>query len=130
MPQQADPSNGVSARPSVGVATAQMNAVRLEGKVTSEVLEKELPSGTLIATFRISVPRCATTMTRGSRQTTDWVDCVAWTARTRRVVTRWQVGDVVELHGALRRRFYRATGGASTRLEVEVLRGRRVRSRS
>ena len=65
-------------------------------------------------------------MSRGSKQTTDWVDCVAFAARCRRTVTTWQVGDEVTVDGALRRRFYRTPAGASTRLEVEVLKARRV----
>jgi single-strand DNA-binding protein len=65
-------------------------------------------------------------MTRGSRQVCDWVDCAVWSARARRTARGWRVGDVVEVEGALRRRFYRGPGGASTRLEVEVLGGRVV----
>ena len=85
-----------------------------------------MPSGDVIATFRLSVRRQDTPMSRGSRQTTDWVDCVAFAARCRRTVATWQVGDEVSVEGALRRRFYRTGAGASTRLEVEVLRARRV----
>jgi single-strand DNA-binding protein len=65
-------------------------------------------------------------MSRGSKQTTDWVDCVAFAARPRRTVGSWQVGDEVTVDGALRRRFYKTAAGAATRLEVEVLRARRV----
>lgn len=103
------------------------NTVRLQGRVTTAAVPRELPSGTLISTFRVSVPRSATAMTRGSTQTSDWVDCVAWSARARSTAGAWQVGDVVEVHGALRRRFFRGATGAATRLEVEMLRGRRAR---
>jgi hypothetical protein len=41
-------------------------------------------------------------------------------------VATWHVADEVVVEGALRRRFYRGAGGASTRLEVEVLKARRV----
>jgi single-strand DNA-binding protein len=68
-------------------------------------------------------------MTSGSSQSSDWVDCVAWAAKTRRSVGGWTVGDLVEVTGALRRRFYRAGEGAGTRLEVEVLGARRARPR-
>ena len=86
------------------------------------------PSGTVIATFRVSVPRARTTMTAGSVQTVDWVDCTAWSSRCRRTVAAWAVGDQVEVTGALRRRFFRGGDGSSTRLEVEVLGARRARS--
>jgi single-strand DNA-binding protein len=65
-------------------------------------------------------------MTAKSKQVSDWVDCAAWGGRVRRSVSSWQVDDRVEIEGALRRRFFRDGGGASTRLEVEVLTGRRV----
>lgn len=102
------------------------NVVALVGRLTAAPEERALPSGDVIATFRLSVRRQDTPMSRGSRQTTDWVDCVAFGARCRRTVATWQVGDEVSVEGALRRRFYRTGAGASTRLEVEVLRARRV----
>ena len=108
---------------------APTNCVGLTGRVTSLPEEKRLPSGDLIVTFRISVPRQATPLTRGSKQTSDWVDCVASSARCRRAVRSWQVGDQVEVRGALRRRFYRAGEGSVTRLEVEALSARRVGAR-
>jgi single-strand DNA-binding protein len=105
------------------------NTVLLRGRVSSAPLERELPSGAVITTVRISVPRARTAMTAGSTQTVDWLDCSAWTARTRRSVGSWSVGDPVEVTGALRRRFYRFGEGASSRLEVEVLTARRAKPR-
>jgi len=104
------------------------NAVLLRGRVTTAPVARELPSGTVISVFRISVPRARTSMTAGSTQAVDWVDCTAWSARCRRTVSGWEVGDHVELTGALRRRFVRA-GPGSTRLEVEVLSARRASKR-
>ena len=63
----------------------------------------------------------------GLKQASDWVECVAWGARQRRSVATWRVGDVVEIEGAFRRRFYRGGAGTAMRLEVEVLAGRMVR---
>lgn len=105
------------------------NTVELRGRVSSAPTERELPSGALITTFRMSVPRARTPMTSGSTQGSDWVDCVAWSARSRRSVGGWVVGDQVEVTGALRRRFFRVGEGATTRLEVEVLGARRSRAR-
>ena len=102
------------------------NAVVLRGRVSSAPAVRELPSGAVISTFRVSVPRARTLMTAGSRQSADWVDCTAWAAKVRRTVAGWAVGDRVEVGGALRRRFYTAGAGASTRLEVEVLAARRA----
>ena len=47
----------------------------------------------------------------------------------RRTVGSWLLGDEVEVVGALRRRFYRGGQGTSTRLEVEVLRAKRLSRR-
>jgi single-strand DNA-binding protein len=107
----------------------QDNVVELRGRVTSAPTERELPSGSSITTFRLSVGRARTAMTTGSKQSADWVDCSAWSARARRSVGSWQVGDEVEVSGALRRRYFRSGDGSGTRLEVEVIGARRARAR-
>jgi single-strand DNA-binding protein len=106
------------------------NTVRLRGRVSSAPVERELPSGVVITTFRVTVPRARTAMTSGSTQLSDWMDCVAWTGRVRRNVAMWAVDDQVEVGGALRRRFFRAGQGSSTRVELEVLSARRARPRA
>jgi single-strand DNA-binding protein len=105
------------------------NTVLLRGRVSSAPVERELPSGVVITTFRVTVPRARTPMTSGSSQTSDWVDCVAWSGRSRRNVAAWSVDDRVEVGGALRRRFFRGGEGPTTRLELEVLSARRARAR-
>ena len=49
-------------------------------------------------------------------------------ASFQRVVSRLVPGDVVEVEGSLRRRFWRVGAGAASRSEVEVTRVRRVAS--
>ncbi len=105
---------------------AVRNQVTLCGRVSSAPEPRELPSGDTVVTFRLVIPRERTAMTAKSRQPSDWVHCAAWSARARRSAAAWQVGDQVEVEGALRRRFYRDGGGATTRLEVEMLSGRCV----
>ena len=108
--------------------THSSSTVLLRGRVTAPPEERELPSGDALVTFRLSVPRRPTPLGRGSRQTSDWVDCVAAAARVRRGARTWSVGDEIEVDGVLRRRFYRtASGGGGSRLEVEALQARRVR---
>lgn len=103
-----------------------VNEVRLTGRVTSGPEERTLPSGDVIVTFRMSMGRSPTPGSRGSRQRSDWVDCVAFGGRARHTVGSWQPGDRVSVEGALRRRFYRAGDGSATRLELEVLKATRV----
>jgi single-strand DNA-binding protein len=102
------------------------NCVSLAGRVSSAPVERELPSGSQVVTFRLVMPREQTAMTAKSKQVSDWVDCAAWNGRARRTVGAWQVDDRVEIEGALRRRFFRGADGASSRVEVEVLTARRV----
>ena len=109
-----------------GAEATSANAVVLVGRLTAAPQERELPSGDLIVSFRVSVPRAATPLARKSKQTVDWVDCVAAGGRCRRAARSWSVGDQVEVSGVLRRRFVRGAGSAGTRLEVEALQVRRA----
>jgi single-strand DNA-binding protein len=126
--QAVDPVTTVVEETAPGSAPAAsevaLNQVLLRGRVSGEPTERELPSGAVVVGLRLSVRRDRTTMTTGSKQTVDWVECAAWSAGARRTVARWEVGDVVEVEGSLRRRFPR--GGGVSRVEVEVLRARRL----
>jgi single-strand DNA-binding protein len=128
--QAVEPAGKPPAQAPVLDGDAADNTIELRGRVSSAPVERVLPSGAAIITFRISVARARTPMTGGSRQTADWVDCTAWSVRSRRSVAAWAVGDLVEVTGALRRRFFRVGTGPSTRVEVEVLSARRARPRS
>ena len=99
------------------------NEVRLVGRVSGQPEERVLPSGDRLVTFRVVVAR---EQPRG-RQTVDALECVAWSARCRRSVSRWADGDIVELSGSLRRRFYRAGVATVSRVEVETSRARIIR---
>jgi single-strand DNA-binding protein len=112
-------------------ADPAVNHVRLVGRLPGPATERILPSGTVLLTFRIVVPRTGDQPPRpdGTRApTVDTVDCVAWQSRIRRAVTGWRAGDVVAVEGALRRRFWRGPTGLASRYEVHVTFGRRVRA--
>jgi single-strand DNA-binding protein len=124
-PEETDRAGGVRLGEFVvGAGADRANQVRLRGRVSTPPQRRVLPSGTEIVTLRLSVAREPSPMATGSRQTTDWFDCSVWGGRLRRTVAGWREGDLVQVEGALRRRFYRAGGGTATRVEVEVLRGR------
>ena len=101
-----------------------INEVRLAGRISAGPDERVLPSGDVLWTFRLVVPRPAgrTAVRRG----VDALDCAVWGGRVRRSVASWRQGDVVEVSGAIRRRFFRVTGGAASRFEVEVEAGRLI----
>lgn len=111
------------------VEVAPRNEVVLVGRVSAPAQERELPSGDVIATWRLVVDRPPPVRGRtdGRRSSTvDTLDCVVWTAKLRRAVRSFAAGDVVAVEGALRRRFWRAGAGAASRCEVEVLSARRM----
>lgn len=117
-----------TSRTTAGLEETRGSTVLLRGRVTAPPEQRELPSGDVLVTFRLSVPRRPTPLGRGSTQTSDWVDCVAAAARVRRTAATWSVGDEVEVEGVLRRRFLRGAGGPTgSRLEVEALQARRAR---
>lgn len=98
------------------------NDVRLAGRVSRGPEERVLPSGDKVVSFRVAVPRPEGSARAGS----DWVDCAVWSGRLRRSVARWEVGDEVEVRGALRRRVFRTSGGVVPLVEIEVTEGRVV----
>jgi single-strand DNA-binding protein len=112
-------------------AEPPVNEVHLVGRLAAPPESRELPSGDVLMSFRLVVGRGPA---RGARRgvsartpTVDTLDCAVWRADLQRRAARLDEGDVLELHGSLRRRFWRSGAGApASRSEVEVLRLRRV----
>ena len=102
----------------------EVNAVRLVGRLSAPPVELVLPSGDRMSTFRVVVGRPPG---HRSQQPVDALECTTWVARVRRSALSWQPGDVVEVQGSVRRRFFRTGSGAASRVEVEVSSARRVR---
>ena len=104
---------------------AEVNQVTLVGRLSHPAVEQILPSGDGLWKFRVIVGR------RGAaarRATVDALDCVVWAKRPARSVATWRSGDVVEVRGSLRRRFFAAAGGGRvSRCEVEVAAARLIR---
>ena len=96
-----------------------LNEVRLRGRLSGASEERvPLPSGDVLVNFRLTAGRPAAS--GASRATVDTIDCVVRRAGLRRKVGAWTVGDVVELEGMLRRRFWQGSAGLASRYEVEV----------
>jgi single-strand DNA-binding protein len=104
-----------------------LNEVVLRGRVSGDPQGRELPSGSVMVSFRLVLARERTPMTAASKQVSDWVECSAWGARVRKQAETWRDGDQVEVRGALRRRYFTTGGQARTSVEVEMLGGRLVR---
>jgi single-strand DNA-binding protein len=101
-----------------------VNEVVLVGRMSRAAEEQILPSGDVMWRFRVIVPR------RGEaarRAPVDALDCVVWAKRPARSVRSWRSGDIVEVRGCLRRRFFAAAGARVSRCEVEVRSARLIR---
>src|SRR4051794_8732010 len=103
----------------------ELNEVTLVGRLSQPAEEQVLPSGDEMWKFRVIVGRQGAAAKRAS---VDAWDCVVWAKRPARSVAGWRTGDVVEVGGSLRRRFFAPAGGARvSRCEVEVAAARLIR---
>src|SRR5690349_15546933 len=103
----------------------EVNEVTLVGRMSQPAQEQVLPSGSELWKFRVIVGRPPSP---ASRVTVDALDCVVWAKRPARSVAGWRTGDVVEVKGSLRRRFFSPGGGGRvSRCEVEVSNARLIR---
>ena len=104
---------------------AAVNEVRIVGRVSGVPQVTRLPSGDELVTFRISVERDP--RAGAGRQKVDSLPCCAWVARVRRSARGWRAGDIVEVAGAIRCRFFQSARGLGSRVEVEVVSARIIR---
>jgi single-strand DNA-binding protein len=108
-------------------ALGHSNEVHLVGRLAAAPVSRDLPSGDLVMTFRVVVARQRASRGPAARSATvDTIDCAAWTKAAQRSLRSWDPGDIVEVRGALRRRFWRSPHGPSSRSEVEVTTARRA----
>jgi single-strand DNA-binding protein len=91
------------------------NQVFLRGRLATEPVEKQLPSGDLLLVFRLTVPRPA-----DERVRVDSIECVTSRPRARRTLGKAVAGMELEVVGSLRRRFWRAPTGPASRYAVDV----------
>ncbi|MEI6404841.1 MAG: single-stranded DNA-binding protein [Actinomycetes bacterium] len=93
-----------------------VNNVVLVGRVTSVAEDIVLPSDDVLTRFRIVVPRIKPT----TRTTVDTIDLVAFKPAIQKRAHSLDIDDVVEIEGALRRRFWKAGASVASRVEVEM----------
>lgn len=123
-------AKALAAEPTAGLLAVgdHRNEVILVGRLASAPEQRELPSGDVLVSWRLVVDRPAVVRSDGRRgPTVDALDCVTWRKAVARTTLTWQVGETIEITGALRRRFWRSERGPVSRTEVDVLRARRIR---
>ena len=65
-------------------------------------------------------PRCFSCHKPVTKATVDTIDCVAFKPAVQRKSATLEIGDIVEITGELRRRFWKTGAGVASRMEVEV----------
>lgn len=95
--------------------SASDNFVHLRGRLAADPVYRELPSGDVLAVFRITVARPP-----GERARVDSIECATVKLRAHKTLARAEPGDDVELTGCLHRRFWRTPGGPASRYAVDV----------
>jgi single-strand DNA-binding protein len=91
------------------------NRVYLRGRLGASPELRELPSGDVLAVFRLTVPRPP-----DERVRVDSIECVTVRARVQKTLAKASPGDDLEVEGSLRRRFWRTPNGPASRYAVDV----------
>ncbi|MBV9485901.1 MAG: single-stranded DNA-binding protein [Frankiaceae bacterium] len=97
------------------------NEVVIVGRMSTDAVLRELPSGDEVATWRLIVDRPDNVSGRF-----DVVECATFNGRVRRQAIAWNPDDVIEVTGALRRRFWKSPVGLQNKYEVHVKRAARL----
>jgi len=107
----------------MSVAVVDRNDVVLRGRLSAAPEQRTLPSGDTLLTFRLVVRR---TEHRARGQSVDVLSCITYDRALQRRIAAWQPGMIVEVEGALQRRFWRTGAGTASVCEVNCRRGRKV----
>lgn len=102
--------------------TLHRNEVHLVGEVSTIPEERELSDGRGAVTFRLEV---RTEADAGSVR--DSLDVTLVSARARKAALGWDVGDVVEVDGVVRRKFYKVGNASKPFTVIEAERAKRLR---
>jgi single-strand DNA-binding protein len=95
-----------------------LNDVVLRGWVTTVASERSLPSGDVVAQFRIAITR--------PEGGVDTIDLEAWSAKNRRSALSLKDGEWIEVEGAIRRRFWKSGANLASRWTVNTAEIRRI----
>lgn len=94
-----------------------VNTVTLLGRLADDPARRPLPAGGTVTVWRLNVDR---PQSPGKRRRVDTIACAAYDARLHDQAASWRRGDIIEVQGALRRRFWNADEFTYGRYEVEI----------
>lgn len=119
------------ARRALRAAVPHRNEIVVVGELTAPVEPRRRTDGGEVLTFRVAVrgatagPSRDLTPTRpievGLAGRRDVLDCVVSAIVVRRRLETYRAGDVIELSGSLRHRFWNTAGQVQSRYEIEVV---------
>lgn len=96
------------------VGLAAVNVVVLAGTISVPGEFRQIAGGSEVVRWTLRV-------SRGPLQTgSDLIDCLALEPELQQRALAWSLGTPLTIEGAIRRRFFRASGRTATRVEVEV----------
>jgi single-strand DNA-binding protein len=107
----------------MSLSVIDRNDVVLRGRLSAPPELRPLPSGDTLLLFKIVVRR-EQTRPRGPRS--DVITCVSYLPALQRYAAAWTTVEVVEVVGALQRRFWRTPTGTAVAYEVNCRRGHKV----
>ncbi|WP_433188346.1 single-stranded DNA-binding protein [Actinoallomurus sp. CA-150999] len=122
------PPDGRDARPRDAVArTAEtpdaaagvihVNEIVLVGRLSGAPEWKALPEGREVAVWRLIVEH---QNARSPQDAIDTIRCVTYDSAVQEGIRGWRHGDLIEVRGSLRHRFWRAPNGPRGLYEVEA----------
>ncbi|MSO27594.1 MAG: single-stranded DNA-binding protein [Candidatus Nanopelagicales bacterium] len=108
------------------IAPGSRNEVNLIGRMGNTSEQRQLPSGDVIAVFSVVVDRPV--REHWGRTKVDTIACQALRPVIIARLALLDPGQWVEVHGVLRRRFWRSGSGLASAMEVEVRKLVRVKT--
>ena len=102
--------------------TEHRNEVYLVGEVSTAPEERTLSDGRGVMTFRLEV--------RADSETgpiRDSFDITIADGRTRKAARAWEVGNLIEIEGVVRRKFYKAGAASKPFTVIEAASAKRLR---
>ena len=118
------PASAATATTAATATSTDRNDVVLRGRLAAPAVVRELPSGDTLLVFKLTVRR---PVARPREPGHDTITCVSSAPGLVRRATAWQPDDVLEVEGALRRRWWRSPTGGAVVHEVACRRARRCR---